>query len=68
MNLGDLGGGSGVGVVLVFGVAGGFELEGAVLHVEPAGQAVLQRVEHLRGVAVVEAAVVNHDVRGQGRH
>jgi hypothetical protein len=39
MHLGELRGrGSGVGVVLVFGVAGGFELEGAVLHIGSAGQ------------------------------
>jgi hypothetical protein len=39
-----------VGLVLVLGVAGGFQLEGGVLDVEAVGQAVLELVEYLGGV------------------
>ena len=38
---------SGVGFVFVGGVAGGFELEGGVLDVEPTGKAGLELIEHL---------------------
>jgi hypothetical protein len=56
-----------VGGVFVVGVAGGFELERGMFHVEVAGQAGLQGVEELGGVAVVEAGGVHHDVGGQHR-
>jgi hypothetical protein len=50
-------------------VAGRFELEGRVLDSdrEVAGHAGLQLVQHLGDVAVVEAGVVDHDVRGEDR-
>ena len=51
---------------LVAAVAARLELEGRVLDVEVADQTGLQLVEQLRGVAVVEAAVVEHDVSRQG--
>jgi predicted alpha-1,6-mannanase (GH76 family) len=49
---------------LVRGVPGRLELEGGVLHVEMAAQAVLQPVEH---AAVVDHPLVHHHVRREHR-
>lgn len=54
-----------VGGVFVVAVAGGFELDGGVFDVEVSDQAVLDGVEHLRGVPVAEAVVVDDDVGGE---
>jgi len=51
----------------VGGVAERFELERGVLDVEVPGQALLQLIEQCRQVPVVEARVVDHDVRGEYR-
>ena len=56
-----------MGRVLVVGVAGRFQLERRVFDVEVAGQAALQRIEQLRGMAVVEAGVVDDHVCGEHR-
>ena len=53
--------------MLVVGVAGGLQLDRGVLDVEVPGQALLHRVEHLRGVAVAEALVVDDHVGGEHR-
>ena len=47
--------------------AGRLELECGELDVEVTEAALLQLVEELRDVAVVEAAVVHDDVRGEHR-
>ena len=59
-----------MGVALVAGMAGGFELEGGVLDAdrEVLADAVLELVEEFVGVAVVEALVVDDDVRGEDGH
>ncbi len=54
-----------VGGVFVGGVAGWFELEGGVLHVEVSGEAFLELVEQLGDVAVEEAIVVYDDVSAE---
>jgi len=54
-----------MGFVFVLGVAGRFELEGGVLDVEVPDQAGLHLVEEPGSVAVVETAVVDHDVRAR---
>lgn len=61
--------GSGVGVVLMGGVAGGLELEGGVFHAdgEVLADAVLKLVEELVRVTPVEALVFHNDVRGEDR-
>ena len=53
---------SGVGVELVLGVAGVFELEGAVLDVEVVGQALPQGIQDPPTSAVGEGLVADHDV------
>ena len=57
-----------MGTDLVPAVAERLELERRVLDVEVADEALLELVEQLRGVAVAEAGVVQHDMgrqRGQ---
>ena len=51
-----------MGVELVLGVAGGFELEGAVLDVEVVGQALAQGIQDPPTSAVGEDLVADHDV------
>jgi len=55
------------GGVLMGCAAGRLELECGELDVEVTDEALLQLVEELRDVAVVEAAVVHDDVRGEHR-
>jgi hypothetical protein len=53
---------------LVRDVVLGLELEGRVLDIEMADEAVLKSVEDLGRGAVREAVLVHDDVRGQRRH
>ena len=56
-----------MGAGLVLGVAGRLQLESRVLDVEMTGQAVLQLIEDLGGVAVTKARVVDDHVGRDGR-
>ena len=58
-----------VGVALVAGVAGWFELEGGVFDAdgEVLADSVLESIEKVIGLAVVEALVVHDDVGGEDR-
>jgi len=48
--------------VLVVGVAGWFELEGAVVNVEVVGQALAERIQHPAARVVRKDVVVDDDV------
>ena len=54
-------------VLLAVSVAGGFELEGRVLHIEMAAQALAEPVEHDTGFAALEHLGLDHHMRGEHR-